>query len=156
MLSGLPIVLGLAASAVAVRQLLKWVKECPLTPDPWSTEVATRVEQPDVTEVCHRCSAPVGPVDWFCSHCGRAVGPYNNWMPYLHIFSEGEVLRNGVTDRVRPGAATVAGYLLFSLASYIFFAPIFWIFLIRNFHSRWQKGREETKQEASGSGNSIS
>jgi hypothetical protein len=56
-------------------------------------------------------------------------------MPYLNAFSEGEVFRNGVTDRMRKNAVTIAGYFLYSLGSYLIFAPIFWVYLFRNLRS---------------------
>jgi hypothetical protein len=53
-------------------------------------------------------------------------------MPYLNLFSEGEVLRNGVHDKQPQNALIVAGYLILSLNLYVVFAPIYWIFLFRN------------------------
>jgi hypothetical protein len=52
---------------------------------------------------------------WFCRHCGRAVGPYNNLMPFVQIFSEGEVFRNGTCDRLRSSPLILVGYFLLSL-----------------------------------------
>ena len=67
-------------------------------------------------------------------------------MPYVELFSEGEVFRNGVLDRVRLSPLTVAGYVLYSLTQYLILAPVYWFFLFR----RWremarQNGAEETK-----------
>jgi hypothetical protein len=53
-------------------------------------------------------------------------------MPFIHIFSEGEVLRNGVNCKIRACPLIVIGYLLFSLSAYVFFAPIYWIFFFGN------------------------
>ncbi|MGB7749024.1 MAG: hypothetical protein WBN75_17235 [Verrucomicrobiia bacterium] len=72
------------------------------------------MKEPEAVEVCHHCFNQQPPSAWFCEHCGSAVGPYNNWMPYLHIFSAGEVLRNGVMDKLRPNVLIISGYLLFS------------------------------------------
>ena len=83
-------------------------------------------------EVCHHCLTQQPPNACFCEHCGSAVGPYNNMMPYLNVFSEGEVFRNGAADRLRSKPLIIAGYLLFSLSAYVFFAPIFWFFLFKN------------------------
>jgi uncharacterized membrane protein len=52
-------------------------------------------------------------------------------------FSQGEVLRNGVTDKLPHNTLIVAGYLLLSLCTYFVFAPIYWIFLFR--HLKRQK-----------------
>ena len=106
--------------------------QIPTSPDPWDKEIEKALHEPEAVEVCHRCFDPVTPDSWFCEHCGCAVGPYNNVMPYIHVFSEGEVLRNGVKDKLRQNALIVAGYLLVSLNLYLVFAPIYWILLFRN------------------------
>jgi hypothetical protein len=93
-----------------IYRLSKWVADSPLTSDPWSEETAHEINQPDVVETCLHCSTPQSPAAWFCPNCGRAVGPYNNLMPYVCIFSEGEVLRNGVMDKMRINILTKAGY----------------------------------------------
>jgi hypothetical protein len=113
-------------------QLIVWVREAPITPDPWDAEVGQKLSEPDAVEVCPHCLAQQPPTAWFCTHCGKAVGPYNNLMPFLNVFSEGEVFRNGTTDRFRNRPLIVIGYMLLSLAAYSFFAPIFWFFLLSN------------------------
>ena len=108
------------------------VAQSPTSPDPWDKEIEKAVHEPDAVEICHRCFHPVTPNTWFCEHCGCAVGPYNNVMPYVCLFSQGEVLRNGVNDKLPRNALIIAGYLLFSLSMYLVFAPIYWILLFRN------------------------
>lgn len=115
-----------------VWRLIAWVREAPQKPDPWDAEVAQRLDAPETREVCHHCSTPQDPTAWFCEHCGRAIGPYNNMMPYLCVFSEGEVLRNGATDRLRTNPLIITGYLIFSLSTYLILAPVFWFFLFKN------------------------
>jgi len=125
--------LGLAILASGcLWRLFVWAARPSTSPDPWDQEIEKSLHEPEAVEVCHRCIEPVSPNSWFCGHCGCAVGPYNNLMPYIHVFSEGEVLRNGVNDRLPPSPLIVAGYLLVSLNLYLFFAPIYWIFLFRN------------------------
>ena len=106
--------------------------QVPTSPDPWDKEIEKAVHEPEAVEVCHRCFDPVTPGSWFCKNCGCAVGPYNNLMPYLYVFSQGEVLRNGGNDKLPRNALVVAGYLFVSLNQYLVFAPIYWIFLFRN------------------------
>jgi len=53
-------------------------------------------------------------------------------MPYLYIFSEGEVLRAGVMERIRRGRLVVIGYVVVSLGMFAAAAPIYWFFLFRN------------------------
>lgn len=113
-------------------RLIAWVREAPQRPDPWDAETERRLEEPEAMEICHRCFNPQPPNAWFCEHCGGAVGPYNNLMPYLNVFSEGEVFRNGTAGRLRANPVIIAGYLLLSLSAYAVLAPIFWVFLIRN------------------------
>lgn len=100
---------------VGLWQLITWVREAPTKPDPWDAEVERKLEEPEAVEICHRCFNQQPPNAWFCEHCGSAIGPYNNWMPYLHIFSTGEVLRNGIMDKLRPNVFTISGYLLLSI-----------------------------------------
>jgi hypothetical protein len=117
---------------VAVWRIIVWIKNSPVRPDPWEADTEQAMHQPDAVPVCHHCLTPVPPAQWFCETCGCAVGPYNNWMPYIYVFSQGEVLRNGVTDRLRGNAMTVGGYLLISLSMYPVFAWIYWYFLLKN------------------------
>jgi ribosomal protein L40E len=121
----------LAAGGLVVAgfwRLIVWVRDAPVTPDPWDAEVEQKMSEPDAVEVCHRCFTEQPTGAWFCARCGSAVGPYNNLMPYVMVFSQGEVFRNGVDGRVRPKLLTILGYLFCSLANYAIFAPIYWIF----------------------------
>ena len=113
-------------------QLIAWVREAPSKPDLWDAEVERKLEEPEAVEVCPHCLTPQPPNAWFCKHCGSAVGPYNNMMPYVHIFSEGEVFRNGVTGRFRNRPFILIGYVLITLGINPIFAPIYWFFLLPN------------------------
>jgi hypothetical protein len=70
----------------------------------------------------------------FCEHCGSAVGDYNNWMPYVCNFSEGEVFRNGTSGQFRNRPVILAGYFLINLGMFPFFAPIYWISMLLNWN----------------------
>jgi len=118
-----------------VRLLARWVQSAPVAPDPWGPETEWALAQAETPQACHRCSAPQDPGAWFCPHCGSAVGPYNNYMPYVDCFSEGEVFRNGVTNRLRCGPLIIGGYVLLSF-NYLIFAPIYWVLLFRNLFQR--------------------
>jgi len=113
-------------------RFIGWIRDAPVRPDPWDAEIEQKLEDPEIREVCRHCSTPQEPGAWFCAHCGSAVGPYNNLMPYLNVFSEGEVFRNGVTGRFRNKPVIMIGYFLISLGSYAIFAPIYWFFLLSN------------------------
>jgi hypothetical protein len=129
MVAGLGLVFLLLAG---LWRFINWVREAPQHPDPWDAELGHKLEDPEAVEICHHCLTPQPHNAWFCEHCGCAVGPYNNLMPYVNVFSEGEVFRNGVTDRFRNRPVILIGYFLISLSAYAVFAPLFWIFLLKN------------------------
>jgi hypothetical protein len=135
--------------AVGFWRLIVWVRDAPVTPDPWDAETEQQLEA--APEICPHCSTPQPATAWFCEHCGRAVGPYNNLMPYVNVFSEGEVLRNGTHDRLRKSPLILIGYFLISFnylvtmiaASYIsavlslaMFAGLltFWFSVFKNYN----------------------
>jgi ribosomal protein L40E len=128
---------------VFLWRFFAWVSEIPVTPDPWSEEIEKKLRAPDAVEICHRCFTPQPPTAWFCEHCGSAVGPYNNLMPYVSFFSQGEVLRNGVTDRFRASPLIIVGYLVYSLSCYTVFAPIYWYRFFKNLK---RQKREQLKE----------
>ena len=111
--------------AVLSLRLIAWVRDAPTTPDPWDAETDKKLSQLETEQTCAHCSTPQKDDAWFCPHCGNAVGPYNNMMPYLWIFSQGEVFRNGADGKVRQGPVTFIGYLLSAFACYTFLAPVY-------------------------------
>jgi len=113
-------------------QLLSWIRNAPAKPEPWGAEIEESLQQAEAKPICHRCLTPHQVDSRFCGKCNAAVGHYNNWMPYVYIFSVGEVLRNGTTDRLRINPLTIAGYLLCSFVQYALFAPVYWFFLFKN------------------------
>ena len=137
------VVLGIGiAAAVALR---RWLFSGPRQPDPWSEQIAGELESPESASVCHRCLTEQAPCAHFCPKCGVAVGDYNNCLPFEQIFSEGEVLRNGTSMKVRPSFVVVAGYLVLTLTAYSIFAPVYWYFFIRNL----LRSRDSSVAEAS-------
>lgn len=113
-------------------RLIVWVRDSPTRPDPWDATTEQKLSEPDTPESCPNCSTPQPPTAWFCEHCGRAVGPYNNLMPYVNCFSEGEVFRNGAFGRFRHRPLILAGFVLISLSSYVVLAPVYLFLLFRN------------------------
>lgn len=126
-LAGIAVVIILVAAKVFHR----WWSVKP-KPDPWGAEVDAALENPEVLPVCFHCSAPHTETAWFCPECGAAVGEYNNWNPYLYIFSLGEVLRAGTFGKCQRSWFVMLGYLILSLAEYTIFAPVYWLLLFRN------------------------
>lgn len=125
------LLIGMVMAGLVLWRIVVWIRNAPLHPDPWDAAIEQDMQDPGAVHVCHRCFSPVSAAGWFCERCGSAVGPYNNLMPYVRIFSEGEVFRNGVTDRLRASPLIVAGYFLYSLTSYVVFAPVYWFFLFK-------------------------
>jgi hypothetical protein len=126
---------GFALGGLALAGLWRfvvWVREAPTTPDPWDAETEQKLSEPEAQEVCHHCLAPQPPTVWFCAHCGSAVGPYNNLMPYVQVFSEGEVFRNGTSGRFRNRPLILIGYFLITLGTFYFLAPIYLLLLLSN------------------------
>ena len=124
---------GLAA--VLFWRLIVLVRDAPVRPDPWDAETERQISAPDAVQTCPHCSTEQPPDGWFCPHCGAAVGPYNNLMPYVHIFSTGEVLRNGTSGLIRFSPLIITGYFLFALSQYaplVILFPVYLFFLFRN------------------------
>ena len=122
------IIAGFVAGGLVLAALWRfivWVREAPTTPNPWDAEVERELSEPEAVEICPHCLTEQSSTAWFCRGCGRAVGPYNNLMPYVQIFSEGEVFRNGTSDRLRNSPLILAGYFLLSLnfVALIIFRP---------------------------------
>jgi hypothetical protein len=119
----------------ALWRLIAWVRDAPVTPDPWDLEVEQKLQEPETPEVCPHCLTEQPPTAWFCKRCGRAVGPYNNLMPYVQVFSEGEVFRNGTGGRFRNRPMILIGFFLITLGTLPFLAPIYLLSLLLN----WQR-----------------
>ena len=118
--------------SIILERLRSWW-ELPETPDPWSTEEEQAVRGPDAIPVCHRCITPCNIPEWFCPCCGAAIGPYNNLMPFVRIFSRGEVLRSGVGPEAHFTPFRALAYLSIGLIEYQIFAPIYYIRLYQNY-----------------------
>ena len=113
-------------------RLIVWVRQAPVRPDPWDAETERKISDPETKEVCPHCLTEQPPTAWFCSGCGRAVGPYNNMMPFVQIFSEGEVFRNGTSGRIRKSPLILIGYFLIALGMFPFLAPVYLISMLMN------------------------
>ena len=138
------IIAGFAAGGLVLAvfwRFIVWIREAPTTPDPWDAETEQKLSGPEAVEVCSHCFTEQPPAAWFCAHCGSAVGPYNNLMPYVQVFSEGEVFRNGTSGRFRNRPLILIGYFLITLATLSFLAPIYWCSLLLN----WQRPADEQK-----------
>ena len=100
----------------------------PLYEDPWSPEDDAAAKHPAASKLCLRCLQPIPPAPqvWFCPNCGAATGDCNNSMPFLYIFSMGELLRRGVVGKPEKGFLPKLFLVFFSIGQYAVFAPIYW------------------------------
>jgi hypothetical protein len=124
------VILGICG--LAIYRFVLWVMDAPCTTDPWGKETADAVNHEEAIPLCHHCFTPQEHSGWFCPECGATVGPYCNYMPFIYIFSQGEVLRAGVTERIRRSKLIIIGFILFSLGMFAVAAPIYWFFLFKN------------------------
>ena len=113
-------------------RVILWVRDSETTADPWDADTQTALNAPDAVAVCHHCLSPQPYHVRFCAECGSSIGPYNNLLPYVYIFSMGEGFRAGTSGTYRVSPLTVCGFLLGSTSQYSIFAPIYWFFLARN------------------------
>jgi hypothetical protein len=135
------IALGGLALAAFLR-LIVWIRDAPARPDPWDAEVERKLSE--AVEVCPHCLTEQPPTAWFCKGCGRATGPYNNLMPYLQVFSEGEVFRNGASGQFRNRPLILAGYFLVILGTFPLLAPLYLVWLLTS--RRKAPGGEDPRQ----------
>jgi len=119
-------------STVLADRIRGWWKSLD-KPDPWPAELDAAVRAPDAIPVCHRCTTPCELPVWFCPVCGASIGPYNNILPFVRIFSFGEVLRSGLQPTARFTLLTVPGYILVTLHFAFYLAPFYFIRLIMNY-----------------------
>lgn len=103
------------------------------TPNPWPHEVDVAVRASDAVSVCHRCTTPCESPAWFCPTCGVAVGPYNNLLPFIRVFSVGEALRSGVGPEAHFSGFRTLAYVSLGLTMYGIFAPLYYVRLFRNY-----------------------
>jgi hypothetical protein len=100
-------------------------------PTPWSDEIQEGVQRPDAVQICHHCLTPQEHPGWFCQKCGAATGPYNNCMPFINVFSTGEVLRAGVDPKINLPRWVRPTYWLVGLFEFGIFTPFYWFRLFR-------------------------
>jgi hypothetical protein len=125
-----PVVVILITCA-GVWLFLQWLWSGSARPDPWGAELDEALQAEELPPTCFHCSATYSPLDRFCPACGSSVGAYNNYSPYLYIFSLGEALREGSFGKLRPDWVSVAGYFLLSLSMSLL-APLYWVQLFKN------------------------
>lgn len=119
------------AIAFGIWRGIKSLSQTRATPDPWDEALNTAMTEAEAVPLCHRCLCAHSNGADFCPECGAAVGQYTNWLPFPQLFSIGHELRIGTSGEFRRTPLVVAGFILFSLAEYTLFAPIYWIAFLR-------------------------
>ncbi|MDB6056256.1 MAG: hypothetical protein JWO95_100 [Verrucomicrobiales bacterium] len=123
---------------VCIYRLVQRFRRLIPTADPWSDDVQASVCDENAVPVCHRCFTGQEPNTLFCPKCGTAVGDYNNILPWVQVFSEGEVLRNSLFDRVRVNVLTIVGFFVFTVALGcltgigLMLMPFLWVMFVKN------------------------
>ena len=125
------------------RRFVVWWKIRP--PNPWPEELDAELRGDSSKVLCRNCMAPQQEGAWFCPRCGTSVGPYNNTMPFVNVFSTGEMLRAGTSSHLKRSKLVAVGYLLIGLSQYILFAPFF----LYRFFKNWNRPRTENQGEES-------
>jgi len=127
----------LAATGVAIYRFSKWIMDCPPTANPWGADIEELLNRWETLPLCDKCLAPQEHDGWFCPECGSTFGPYCNFLPYVVLFSQGEVLRSGTMQRLRKkGPIITLGYMLFAFGTMALLAPIYCLVLFVN----WVRG----------------
>jgi hypothetical protein len=120
---------------LALWKGVKWALQTKATPDPWDETVAAELAKDETAPLCHHCLCPHADSTDFCPQCGTPVGQYTNWLPFPQLFSIGHVLRAGTSGEFKRTPLTILGFMLFSLAEYMLFVPIYWIVFLRKIMS---------------------
>ncbi len=124
----------LAVLVIAIYRIIGWVMEAPRTADPWGPEIDELLDREETLPLCDNCLAPQEHNGWFCPECGCTVGPYCNYLPYVYLFSQGELLRSGTTQPIRKKTPIILfGYLL-SPCIVPLLAPVYWVVLLINYN----------------------
>jgi len=118
-------------AAIVISAVARWKWSGPRAAEPWAREIDDALDAPEAVPLCLHCLAPQEHDGWFCPECGATVGLYCNYMPFVSLFSQGEVLRAGVANSLPATPLRVAGYVLLAFSSYAIFAPFYWIALFR-------------------------
>lgn len=134
------VILGICG--LAIYRFVLWIMKAPRMADPWGKDAEEALDREEAVPLCHHCFTPQEHNGWFCPECGATTGPYSNYLPYVYIFSQGEVLRAGTTERLRPTAMIVVGYVLLSLSLYAIAAPVYWFFLFKHLRKITRAGAE--------------
>jgi len=126
----------LVVAVIGAWRCLVWWLETPAEPDPWDNEAVELGDPVAAEPLCLRCLEPHPHPAAFCPHCCAPVGDFNNYSPYLYVFSVGELLRTGTSGSFRRSWLTLAGFVILGAMEYLLFAPVYWLCLVLNLRRR--------------------
>ena len=99
--------------------------------DPWPADIDAEARDPRAVPLCLNCLCPQERHVWFCPVCGYPTGDYVATMPYLPALLNGEFFRRGVMGPPENRIGVQVFLVVYSAASYLFFAPLYWYWMIR-------------------------
>ena len=129
-------------ASVITKRFREWWSSSD-SPNPWPDEVDVALHEPDAVPVCFRCVTPCEDTEWFCPTCGAAIGPYNNVMPFIYIYSIGEALRSGVGPEAHFTRFRTVAYIAIGLAQFGVYAPLYLFRLCLNYRRLKRLPNEE-------------
>jgi hypothetical protein len=69
-----------------VIYLFKWIKNRPVTPDPWDKYIDKDELESSEDAVCLNCTTPVKNFQQhYCPKCGNITGEYTRYIPFVNI-----------------------------------------------------------------------
>ena len=55
-------------------QLIIWVREAPIRPEPWGVEIKKQLSEPEAVEICPHCLMEQSLTAWFCKNVAGLSG----------------------------------------------------------------------------------
>lgn len=75
----------IAVSLILVVLIVKLVKNCSASPDPWENEISKDEVDKLKREICLNCGAEVKNGQYYCPKCNNATGKYVPYLPFVNI-----------------------------------------------------------------------
>ena len=100
-------------------------------PDPWPADVDVEVKLKTAVPLCVNCLSPRSDSRRFCRNCGHPTGDFAALDPYQQLFLVGDGFRKGVIGPPDKRVGVQTFLILFAIAQYSFFAPVYWFWMVR-------------------------
>jgi len=75
----------IAVSIIIVVLIVKLLKNCPASPDPWENEICKDKVDKLKHEICLNCGNEVKDGQYYCPKCNNATGKYVPYLPFVNI-----------------------------------------------------------------------